>query len=62
MSESSQKAVAKSNGQNTWASIWANVQEVAKDKNTYIGLGTGVVLTLAAVKIYEVVTTNNNKK
>lgn len=61
MSENSQKPVAKSNN-NQWASIWSNVQEVAKDKNTYIGLGTGVVLTLAAIKIYQIATTDNKKK
>ena len=63
MSENSQKSVAKqqSNG-NQWASIWANVQEIAKDKNTYIGLGTGVCLTLVGIKIYQVVTSDNKKK
>lgn len=62
MSENSQKTVAKSNNGGQWASIWSNVQEVAKDKNTYIGLGTGVVLTLTAIKIYQIATSDNKKK
>ncbi len=61
MGETSQKTVAKSNS-NQWASIWSNVQEIAKDKNTYIGLGTGVGLTLLAIKLYQVATSDNKKK
>lgn len=58
----SPKTVAKNSNNNLWAGIQSNVQEIAKDRNTWIGLGTGIGLTLLGVKIYQVVTSDNKKK
>lgn len=63
MNENSPKTtVVKNSNNNLWAGIQSNIQEIAKDKNTWIGLGTGIGVALLGIKIYQTVTSDNKKK